>query len=178
MLFRLFPKAQEGELTQLRAQLVSTRSLATRARELNLGAHILMGKNEESQGGRDRENSLADVFEAILAAIYLDSGLEDAVSFVQRVFTPHISLTLQRASQANPKGKLQELIQSKCDERPVYTMSQATGPDHAKLFTVDVHWKEALLGQGIANTKREAEAQAAAQALKSPRLKKLLAELG
>jgi ribonuclease III len=178
MLFRLFPKAQEGQLTQLRAQLVSTRSLASIARQMDLGPHILMGRSEELNGGRDRENSLADVFEAILAAIYLDSGLESARAFVERVFTPHLSLTLQSSSQANPKGKLQELIQDKTEELPIYTVTDSVGPDHAKLFTANVHWQKVLLGQGIARSKKEAEALAAAQALKSPLLKQMMEQLG
>jgi ribonuclease III len=174
MLFRLFPKAQEGQLTQLRAQLVSTRSLASMARGMDLGPHILMGRSEELNGGRDRENSLADVFEAILAAIYLDSGLEAASAFVQRVFTPHISLTVQSAASANPKGRLQELIQDKTEELPIYSVADSMGPDHAKVFTASVHWRSVLLGQGIARSKKEAEALAAAQALASPMLKKMI----
>jgi ribonuclease-3 len=177
MLFSLFPKAQEGQLTQLRAQLVSTRSLAKIARQMPLGPHILMGRSEELNGGRDRENSLADVFEAILAAIYLDTGLDSARAFVERIFTPHLSITLQSSSHANPKGKLQELIQDKTEELPVYTVTDSVGPDHAKLFTANVHWQKVLLGQGVARSKKEAEALAAAEALKSSLLKSMMEKL-
>jgi ribonuclease III len=120
MLFRLFPKAQEGQLTQLRAQLVSTRSLASIARSMDLGAHICMGRSEEVNGGRERENSLADTFEAVLAAIYLDAGLPAARAFVERVFSPRIHTTVQSTATANPKGRLQEMIQDRTAELPVY----------------------------------------------------------
>jgi ribonuclease III len=176
MLYRLFPKAQEGQLTQLRSQLVSTRSLANLARNLDLGPQILMGRSEEINGGRDRDNSLADVFEAILAAIYLDGGLDQARSFVERIFTPRIQSTLEKAGTANPKGKLQEMVQVHSAELPIYTMANSIGPDHDKLFTATVSWRGELLGTGIANSKKAAEAMAAGQAVSSPILKRLLAQ--
>lgn len=177
MLFRLFPKAQEGVLTQLRAQLVSTRSLAGIARGMELGAHIRMGRSEELNGGRERENSLADTFEAVLAAIYLDAGLDAARAFVERVFSERIPLTVQSTATANPKGRLQEMIQDRTAELPVYSMTNSVGPDHAKVFTASVHWQGQLLGQGAARSKKEAEALAATKALESELLQRLISEL-
>jgi ribonuclease III len=177
IIFRLFPKAQEGYLTQLRAQLVSTKSLANLARSMQLGAFIFMGRSEDQNGGRDRDNSLADVFEAILAAIYLDGGLPAASAYVQRVFGPAIQSTVAKGARANPKGKLQELTQVRSSELPIYTMADSEGPEHAKVFTATVHWQGQLLGTGVANSKKDAEALAASEALDSAALTDLLAKV-
>jgi ribonuclease III len=177
LLYRLYPKAQEGTLTQIRALLVSTKSLADVARHMDLGPQLKMGRCEEAAGGRDRDNSLADAFEAILAAIYLDGGMDAAKSFVTRIFAQRIASSDPAAISANPKGRLQELVQDKTDELPIYKVTNSTGPDHNKVFTANVSWRGVALGQGIARNKKDAEAQAASQALGSPVLKKLLAEL-
>jgi ribonuclease III len=135
-LFARFPEAPEGELTLLRSQLVNEASLAEAARRLSLNVHVLLGKGEENQGGRERPALLSDVFEAVLGALFLDGGYEVARSCIARVFQP-----VWPAKPAAPKAKdfksrLQEYTQRVHKARPVYTLLGSSGPEHDKNFEV------------------------------------------
>ena len=174
-LFRRMKSADEGTLTKARAQLVSTKALARMARQLNLGAYVLMGRGEEANGGRGRENTLADVFEALTGAIFLDGGLPAARAFVTRAFADDFDSLMTAPLELNPKGELQEIIQSNGQSPPAYEIISAEGPDHLKSFEAVVSWKGVQLGRGIGKSKKEAEIEAARSALGNPTLKEMLA---
>lgn len=170
LVYQKLPKADEGELTKLRSQVVSTKALAAVARRLNLGSFLIMGRGEQANGGRERENTLADVLEAIAGAVYLDGGLAEAQRLSQHLFHEDLEKLLRSPNDQNPKGKLQEIIQAMGPTPPVYRILSEAGPDHAKCFEASVLWLDAVLGQGKGNSKKEAEVDAARVALKSPTL--------
>jgi ribonuclease-3 len=178
ILYLRYPEADEGALTKIRAQLVSARALATAARTLNLGGYLLMGRGEESNGGRERESSLADALEAVAGAIYMDGGMAAAMPFIQRLFETAIQQTEHAPEDQNPKGHLQELLQSAGDEPPTYAIIQESGPDHAKSFEATVHWQGTTLGRGQGRSKKEAEVEAARDALASPGFAERLKHFG
>lgn len=158
------PHLPEGELTKLRASLVCEKSLCVYARQVHLGSYIRLSKGERRTGGGDRPSILADAFEALIAAIYLDGGIEPAKKFVLRFVIPDIE---------NPKPKkfkdyktcLQEIIQKNPEERLEYVLVKETGPDHDKHFVVEVHLNSNVIGKGGGRSKKEAEQQAAREAL-------------
>jgi ribonuclease III len=174
LLFHQLPQADEGVLTKARAQLVSTKALARVARRLNLGPHLIMGRGEEANGGRDRDSSLADALEAIAGAIHLDAGNLAAQQFAAYIFAEDLRSIGKGDLEANPKGLLQEQIQAVSTECLVYTIVDEEGPDHAKQFIAAVSWREAELGRGSGRSKKDAETQAAQAALDNPELKKRL----
>lgn len=173
-LFRRLRTANEGVLTKARSQLVSTKALARLARSIDLGSYILMGRGEEAHGGRDRENSLADVFEALVGAIFLDGGLEAAMQFAVRAFARDIESISKSPLDLNPKGELQERIQSAAGVPPCYRIICEQGPDHQKTFDSVVSWRGIDLGRGTGRSKKEAEVEAARAALDNPVLAQLL----
>ncbi len=174
LLYSRSPKADEGVLTKARAQLVSTKALARLARQIGLGTHLILGRGEEANGGRDRDSTLADALEAVAGAIYLDAGNAAAHQFATRLFTPDLDALEQGPLERNPKGELQELIQASNATPPVYSIVAADGPDHAKSFCAAVSWLGHELGRGNGRSKKEAETEAAQAALESITLKKLL----
>ncbi len=174
LLFVRFTQADEGVLTQARAQLVSTKALARIARRISLGAHLHLGRGEEANGGRDRESTLADTLEAVAGAVHLDSGTEAAHQFAARLFAEDLEALNRGPLDANPKGQLQELIQSVGIEPPLYGIAGAEGPDHAKNFVATVSWQGTELGRGTGRSKKDAEVQAAQAALDNPALRELL----
>lgn len=156
---------QEGELTRLRASLVCEKALSSYARKLGLGECLLLGHGELRGGGADRPSILADAFEAVIAAIYLDGGLEPAETFI----LPYIKAELseQRRPQFKDyKTALQEIIQQNPEEQLTYLLVGESGPDHNKQFTVEVHLNSNVIGTGRGRSKKEAEQQAAREALK------------
>lgn len=156
---------QEGELTRLRASLVCEKALSSYARKLGLGECLLLGHGELRGGGADRPSILADAFEAVIAAIYLDGGLEPAEAFI----LPYIKAELseQRRPQFKDyKTALQEIIQQNPEEQLTYLLVGESGPDHNKQFTVEVHLNSNVIGTGRGRSKKEAEQQAAREALK------------
>ena len=156
---------QEGELTRLRASLVCEKALSSYARKLGLGECLLLGHGELRGGGADRPSILADAFEAVIAAIYLDGGLEPAETFI----LPYIKAELseQRRPQFKDyKTALQEIIQQNPGEKLTYLLVGESGPDHNKQFTVEVHLNSNVIGTGRGRSKKEAEQQAAREALK------------
>ena len=163
-IYKQYPKMPEGELTKLRSSLVCEKSLCAFARELKLGEFLLLGKGEDNNGGRERDSILADAFEAVLAAIYLDGGMESAVEHIMRF----ILRELQNHDEdgfRDYKTMLQEIIQRNPEESVVYILADETGPDHDKIFTVEVHLNSNIIGAGTGRSKKQAEQMAAKQAL-------------
>lgn len=174
MLYRRLAQAHEGILTQLRAQLVSAKGLARVARRLQLGGFLIMGRGEEANGGRERDSNLADALEAIAGAVYLDAGMDAVQAFVRRHFLTDLEALGGNPNEQNPKGQLQELLQAVGPQAPTYQVIGESGPDHAKSFETLVQWNGHSLGRGLGRSKKEAEVEAARQALRSDELASLL----
>ena len=153
----------EGDLTKIRASLVCEKSLFEFARKIDLGSELLLGHGEEQTGGRERPSVVSDAFEALIAAIYLDGGLEKAVQFV----LPFVEEDLghEEAPFVDYKTRLQEIIQKNPEERVEYVLVSAQGPDHDKKFVVEVHLNSNVIGRGVSRSKKGAEQAAAQEAL-------------
>lgn len=164
-LYEQFPDSDEGPLTKARARLVNRRSLAERARVLGLGAHLILGRGEETHGGRERSSALADAFEALLGAIFLDGGFDAAREFILREFGGAFDVVSTLPTIDNPKGELQELLQARSPESPEYRVISATGPDHDRVFECTVHHGGVELARGSGKSKKAAESDAALAAL-------------
>ena len=164
-LYKNFSDKPEGELTKLRASLVCEKSLCGFARSLKLGNFLLLGRGEELGGGRERDSILADAFEAVLAAIYLDGGMEAAREYVLHFIIEELSHTEDEAFH-DYKTILQEIIQRNPEERLSYVLCSESGPDHNKSFTVEVCLNSNVIGSGTGKTKKRAEQMAAKDALK------------
>ena len=162
-LYAVEPSLPEGKMTRLRAELVCEHSLYGVARELDLGAYLRMGHGEEKNGGRQRASILADATEAVIAAIFLDGGIEAAVSFVERMVLSPEAVKAHHASDY--KTELQELVQRKPDQQLKYTDAGESGPDHDKVFLSEVSLNGELIGRGSGRTKKEAEQAAACREL-------------
>jgi ribonuclease-3 len=173
-LFHLFPQFSEGQLTKLRSRLVSRDGLKIHAIGLNLGEYLMMGKGEESSGGRTRASALADAFEALVGAIYLDSDLETVTHFVLREAEPDLQNLAIEPMDINPKGRLQEILQAISPQSPIYSVVSQAGPEHQKTFVSKVVWADLELGRGDGWSKKEAETAAAIAALKDEMWKKNL----
>jgi len=163
-LFRDCPDCDEGDLTEWRGHLVRRDSLAAFARGLGLGDFFLLGRGEEAAGGRERAANLASLFEAVVGAIAIDRGLVAARRFIFRALGPELDLR-GRPTPVDPKSRLQELVQAQWQRAPVYKTVQEEGPEHKKVFTVEVSIQGRILGSGIGNSKQEAEREAARHAL-------------
>lgn len=164
-IFKSYQKLPEGELTKVRANVVCEVSLAQKARTLFLGEYLLLGKGEESSGGRNRDSILADGMEALIAAIYMDSSYEEASRFVLNHFIDMIDLAASGNLMKDYKTQLQELIQSSGKGRMEYVVVNEEGPDHSKVFFVEVQSEQKILGQGSGKNKKEAEQNAAKAAI-------------
>jgi ribonuclease-3 len=164
-LFALFPGYSEGQLTKLRSRLVSREGLKVHAVNIGLGNYLMMGKGEETSGGRARSSALADAFEALVGAIYLDSDLASVRRFVLQEAKLDIENLQFDTLDVNPKGKLQEILQAVSPESPIYTIISESGPEHYKLFVSEVTWGGLKLGVGEGKSKKEAEKFAAENAL-------------
>lgn len=160
-----FPDLAEGGLTRMRSALVQTRTLARVAESLRLGEHLLMGRGEEETGGRHKSRNLASAFEAIVGAVLVDQGPERAEEFVLRALAPEWETAIRGRIQKDPKSSLQEILQADHHLPPVYRLVSSTGPDHARVFTVEVLDGELLLGRGTGVSKQSAEQAAARSAL-------------
>lgn len=156
---------QEGELTRLRASLVCEKALSSYARELGLGECLLLGKGEQRGGGAERASILADAFEAVIAALYLDGGLQVAETFILPFLKEELSHQ-RRPQFRDYKTALQEIVQQNPEERLEYELKGESGPDHNKRFTVEVHLNSNVIGTGCGRSKKEAEQMAAREALK------------
>jgi ribonuclease-3 len=165
MLFREFPQLHEGQKSKLKAALVSTASLAALADRLQLGDHVLLGRGEEKTGGRQKQALLADTCEALIAAIYLDGGLDEARRFVLREMAEDVTRMAAPAFLSDYKSALQEQLQSRGEPLPDYVIASESGPDHDKTFVVHVRVRGEVLAEASGRTKKEAEQEAARLAL-------------
>ncbi|MFL6583406.1 MAG: ribonuclease III [Chthoniobacterales bacterium] len=168
-LFRQFGTEAEGLLTKLRSRLVSRDALQAHATALELGQFLMMGRGEESSGGRERESTLADAFEALTGAIYLDSDLETVREFILRQAADDLEQVQEEPVDVNPKGQLQELLQAISPTSPVYEVLSQSGPEHAKQFVVRALWEGIPLGEGNGKSKKQAETAAAEDAMRQKR---------
>ncbi|MBO5575138.1 MAG: ribonuclease III [Ruminococcus sp.] len=154
----------EGELTKLRASLVCEKALFDFSKKIDLGNYIFLGKGEELTGGRERPSIVSDAFEAVIAAIYLDGGMKSAakyvLSFIPEDIKPHSVVSF-----VDYKTALQEIIQKNPEEKVEYVLSDETGPDHDKKFTVQVMLNSNIIGTGVGRSKKAAEQNAAKEAL-------------
>ncbi len=168
-LYERFTEADEGLLTQSRAKLVNRHSLAIHGRTLDLGRHLILSRGEENTGGRERTSALADAFEALLGAIFLDQGMDTVRAFILREFAGEFSLLTSPAGIENPKGELQELLQARSPLAPEYRLIAASGADHDRDFECAVWHDNLELARGRGKTKKAAESNAALAALKKLR---------
>lgn len=171
-LFARYHEAGEGRLTTRRSRLVSREALKIHAGRIELGRHLLMGRGEEASGGRQRDSTLGDAFEALLGAIYLDSDLETVRRFILEVMRADLDRLEEEPLEVNPKGQLQEILQAISPRSPVYELLTQTGREHEKTFSVRVVWENHVLGEGSGRSKKLAESAAALIALKEKRWKK------
>jgi ribonuclease III len=168
-LFRRHPDDDEGVLSARRASIVSTTGLARLAGRLKLGDYLLLGEGESQRGGRRRPTLLASAFEAVVGAVYLDLGYETAGGFVVSLAEPELTSDRPLGSLKSPKSRLQEFTQRLSGERPQYRLVQAVGPDHDKVFRVEVAVGGRMIGVGEGHSRRIAETAAAARALETLR---------
>lgn len=177
-LFSLFPDASEGELTKLRARLVSGEALKGYAENLELGQYLMMGRGDENSGGRQRASTLADAFEALVGALYLDANLTITRRFLLTQSQGRLAQLDTQPLEINPKGHLQEILQALplpagadrvALRNPIYKIVSESGPDHAKRFIANVEWSGKKLGSGEGCSKQQAEIAAALNALKEER---------
>jgi ribonuclease-3 len=164
MIFRSFPDLAEGDLAKLRSSTVNMAVLADVARSVGLGEELLLGKGEELSGGRDKDSILADAFEAVLGALYLDCGLEETAPVIERLFSAHIHELVDRGVVRDFKTSLQERSVQQMGAMPEYRVS-STGPDHDKRFEAEVFLKGTFMGTGTGRSKKQAEQASAKEAL-------------
>jgi ribonuclease-3 len=166
MLFRRFPEYNEGQKSKIKASVVSTQALARRAEQIQLGDHLLLGRGEEKTGGRFKQALLADGYEALIAALYLDGGLPAAADFLERELADAISAGAGEAVVGQDfKSALQERLQALGRPLPEYRVAGESGPDHRKEFTIEVVVAGEVLGTASGKAKKEAEQEAARLAL-------------
>ena len=162
-LYKKFPSMAEGDLTKLRSSLVCTASLSEYARRIKLGDYLLLGKGELATGGNERDSNLENAFEALIAAVYLDGGIDKARRFVLRFLDD--SVETHHISFKDYKTKLQEIVQESHEETLNYVITKESGPDHDKRYEVEVHLNSNVIGKGKGRSKKQAEQEAAKQAL-------------
>ena len=164
-LFRQYPDYDEGQKSKIKAAVVSTQSLAAHAERIRLGEHLLLGRGEEKTGGRQKQALLADAYEALIAAVYLDGGLEAAAAFLLRELKDSIDAGHAQTIARDYKSALQEAVQARGFPLPEYRIAGEEGPDHRKVFSVQVVVGGEVLGAANGRTKKEAEQEAAREAL-------------
>ena len=164
-LYQDFPHLSEGEMTRLRAALVCQDALARVARALKLGDYLYLGKGERASNGQRKPANLARALEAMIAAIFLDQGLSTTSDITLRLFNKELQKVVSQGVEVDYKSQLQEFIQAREQQAPVYRIVEATGPDHEKKFTVEVRMGDTVLGKGTGKSKKTAETEAARSAL-------------
>ncbi len=162
-LYKTFPDRPEGELTRMRADMVCEHTLANVANKIGLGEHLLLGHGEERLGGRSRESILADATESVIAACFLDGGLEAAAQFVKQYIL--VDVPVSRPNNMDYKTSLQELVQQKKNQVLIYSLVGQSGPDHDKQFDVEVSLNGTVVGKGSGRSKKRAEQMAACAAI-------------
>jgi len=171
-LYEKFPAFDEGPLTKARAKLVNRQTLAHHGAALNLGGHLTLSRGEETHGGRARPSALADAYEALVGAVFIDGGFDAAREFILREFNGDLGGLTVIPIMENPKGELQELLQAVSTEAPQYNVVSATGPDHDRVFECTVQHAGVELARGRGKSKKAAESEAALAALIKLREKK------
>ena len=166
--FHKYPDIPEGGLTRIRAEVVSEKGLAAIARALELGAGLRLGKGEEKSGGREKASLLSDALEALLGAIYCDAGFSRVCQVVEHLFATPIAESARCRYGTDYKTRLQERLQAIHGRLPSYHLVRVSGPDHARVFSMEVRFDDKLLGAGRGPSKKRAEQQAAARALDHP----------
>ena len=164
-LYRTFPNRPEGELTRMRADMVCEQTLAAAANRIGIGEHMLLGHGEEQGGGRNRNSILADAMESVIAACFLDGGMDAALKVVQQFILVEVPVT--KLHNADYKTKLQELVQQKKNQVLSYRLAGQSGPDHDKKFDVEVSLNGKVVGTGSGSSKKRAEQDAARCAIES-----------
>jgi ribonuclease III len=164
-LYGAFPLLPEGELTRIRSEVVSERPLAQLGAELDLGACLLLGRGEERSGGRLKESLIADALEALLGAIFCESGFDEVRRVVEGLLGPVMVQAAERKYGLDHKTRLQEVLQAQNGTVPEYVVLQMEGPDHQRLYTVQVRCAGKIIGQGCGRSKKAAEQEAAGEAL-------------
>lgn len=164
-LYDQFPDFGEGPLTKARAKLVNRRALAEKGKALQLGAHLIVSRGEAAHGGRERPSTLADAFEAVVGAIFIDGGFAAAEEFVKRHFREAYGELSDIPMLENPKGELQEFLQARSAEAPQYHVVSTSGPDHDRVFECIVQHEGRELARGTGKSKKAAESEAALAAL-------------
>jgi ribonuclease-3 len=166
-LFKDYPELSEGKLSQIRAILVRWDALANAAERISLGDYLVLGKGEEMSGGRKRPSNLAGGLEALIGAAFMDGGMRVAQKLVLRLLKPDLDAIAAQGFSADSKSELQHLSQTRWRQIPTYALTSSEGPDHAKLFTVEVSVGDQVLGRGQGRNKKQAELNAARQALET-----------
>ena len=164
-LYTQFPDRPEGELTRMRADMVCEKSLADVAARIDLGKHLLLGNGEEQGGGRSRHSILADAVESVIAAAFLDGGMAAAKQFIQKFVL--VEVPVAKLHNADYKTMLQELVQQKKNQVLTYMLVGESGPDHDKVFQVEVSLNGTVIGTGSGSSKKRAEQAAACAALET-----------
>jgi ribonuclease-3 len=170
LLTRRYPELREGDLTRLRAALVNETHLARLAREIDLGVYLCLGKGEEATQGRAKPSILASAFEAVFGAVFEDGGFAAAQTLAEALFTPGLDEERQQFLIGDSKSQLQEALQEKYNEQPLYRLEKEDGPAHLRQYTVSVLFHGQVLGTGEAGSKKEAEKKAATESLERLRL--------
>ena len=171
--FRHYPNIPEGGLTRIRAEVVSEKGLFEIARQLQLGEGLRLGKGEQKSGGSEKSSLLADALEALLGAVYLDGDFAAACRVIEKIFVAAIEQSAQLRYGSDYKTCLQERLQACYGQLPEYLLTQVSGPDHERIFSMEVRLSGKLLGKGKGSSKKSAEQKAAAAALDHPLLKEL-----
>mgnify|MGYP002412672324 CR=1 FL=1 len=164
-LFTNYPNKTEGDLTSIRAAIVRTESLADESRRLDIGKYLKMSKGEEDSGGKEKEYLLANLYESVLGAIYLESGYKTCEDFVSKTLLQKVEKIISEKLFIDPKTKVQELMQSKFKVTPTYEIIKEDGPDHDKVFTVGLFMDNKKLSEGYGHSKQKAEEDAAKNAI-------------
>ena len=164
-LYKTYPDFDEGILTNLRSLVVNTKSLAKTAKKLGFGEHLMLSHGEEDSGGRENDSILANTFEAVIGAMFIDQGTESVRTFLYKVLIPEIAEYVQKRVFKDPKSLLQEYVQARKQNSPMYKVIREEGPAHAKQFTIGVFVNGIQVGEGEGKSKQEAEEQAAEKAL-------------
>ena len=167
ILFSRYPTSPEGELTSIRSALVNYQMLADIAKNMELGDYVFLSKGEAKDAGKAREVILANSFEAVLGAVYLDAGYESAKNFIEKAVMGRLDEVIEKKLYQDPKSLLQEIVQEKLRATPTYSVLSEKGPDHAKIFKVGVFFNGDLIAEGEGASKQEAEVEAAKNALKN-----------
>lgn len=166
-IYNQYEDFKEGQLTSIRSVLTNTETLYEISKEIGLGAHLKLSKGEEQSGGRMSKTILANTLEALIGGLYIDQGIDAARTFIEDNIISRAEKIIKTQGLKDPKSKLQEKIQEKHKESPVYRVIREEGPDHSKIYTIGVYMGEKLLAEGIGPSKQDAEKAAARSALEA-----------